>query len=185
MTLRTNLHELLENNEPYFINDKLKCFDRSVFSKYEWVTHEEGAGVIDLSKVIGTAHYNYHGNTWSELLPTNQENYKHLEVFLSWKEQGRLARGWQAMDILERNPDYFISDKVKDNLSYFKVGDEYYINGGNHRTIIGRFLLYLNGREEIIKGVNITEVIIPEDIVIESMSIRQKLLKHTTSIFHR
>jgi len=161
MKLKTDIYERLEINEPYFMNDKLKYFDRSIYGKFDWLKHDEGEGVIDLSKVIGTAHYNYHGNTWFELLPTNQDNHKNLEVFSSWQHQGKLARGWQAFDMLLRNPDYFISDDVKENLNYFKVGDDYYINGGNHRTILGRFLLNLNGYDEMIKGVNITEVIIP------------------------
>jgi len=145
ISLNTDIHLLLKNYSPYFANTTLSFFDKSKYRNYkqEYISPEHG--VVCLQSVVGTTHPDYRGKTWLDLLPKDQNQ----------ANQGILKRGWKRLYDLRNNPGYYIDSSPKNHISFYKVGNEYYIADGNHRVIIGRFFLHLNNLPEVIAGVGI------------------------------
>jgi hypothetical protein len=112
---------------------------------------------IDLSKVRGTHHPGYCEKTWFELLPTNPDAYEHIDCGERWAYQGEMKNGWTNLRELRSNPAYYLEVTPKILWSFAKIGEEYYITQGNHRTIMGRFLLSVNGLPQLVRGVSVTE----------------------------
>ena len=70
-----------------------------------------------------------------------------------------MKNGGANADEFCKNPEYYFSEEKKENWGFYKVGKKFYIEDGNHRTIIARFFLNLNNLPEVIKGVSVTEFI--------------------------
>lgn len=160
-TIHTNLHTLLQSTSPYFADERLEYFDMSKLHGVPYTFIPAAQGCVDLSKVRGTNHSNYCNSTWMELLPTNPDDFMHLDYWERFKHQGKMKRGWNCIRSMRENPAYYISVSEKDHWSFCKVGDHYYISQGNHRTVMARFLLSLNGLPEIVHGVSVTEYHLP------------------------
>ena len=73
-----------------------------------------------------------------------------------------MQRGWERILEMRKNPEYYTGANKKDYWAFSKIGDSYYVTSGNHRTVLARFLLSLNGFPEIIHGVSVTEYHIPK-----------------------
>lgn len=87
---------------------------------------------VPLNDICGTAHPSYSGRTWGYILEGAKKIDRNLE---------------QAIN----NPDYYIKHTVasSDAISYIKIRDKYYIEAGNHRSTIAKFLLPAFGMSEI------------------------------------
>lgn len=68
-----------------------------------------------------------------------------------------MKRGWARVRQMRENPMYYLEKSEKEHWSFSKVGEDYFVTEGNHRTILARFLLSLNGLPAIVHGVAITE----------------------------
>lgn len=111
--------EIAKRKEWY--DDTLKYYTKFTHLEY-WnslPTKELGYVDIPLNRVIGTNHKNYKNKSWIENL-------------------GRLKRFYSSYS-KSSCLDYFASQEKKD-ISYRKLGDDYFIMSGNHRTHIARFL---------------------------------------------
>lgn len=155
--LRTNIHDLLKLSKPYFADEKLVQFNKSKYLDMPYTATPPERGFVDLAKVRGTGHPDYHGYTWLELLPTNPDDFRHLGYWEGMWNQGNMKRGWNQIFEMRKNPEYYTDANKKDYWAFSKVGDYYYVTSGNHRTVLARFLLALNGLPEIIHGVSVTE----------------------------
>lgn len=160
-SINTDIHSLLEETRPYFSDQRLKCFDWAQFRNLPSTLIPPEKGKVDLSRVRGTSHPNYHGLSWLELLPTNPDDYVHLDYWQRFRHEGNMKRGWSCLHAMRRNPDYYLDSTKKDHWSFYKVLDSYYIAQGNHRTVMARFLLSLNGLPEVIRGVSVREIHLP------------------------
>lgn len=159
--MHTDLHTLLLTTRPYFADDRLEYFDRSKFHGVPYTYISATQGCVDLSKVKGTDHPDYCDSTWIELLPTNPDDFAHIDYWERFKHEGRMKRGWNCIRDMRDNPGYYTDTSEKNHWSFCKVGDHYYISQGNHRTVMARFLLSLNGLPEVVHGVSITEYHVP------------------------
>ena len=159
--LNTNIHDLLITKKPDFSDEKLEYFDDKKFLEEnpgKWGDYYTGS--VLLNKVVGTTHSDYVGYSWMELLPTVFKSEKNIPDFSTTKNLQILKRDRDLIYRFQENPDYYLSEEKKENMSFFKVGDKFYINGGNHRVIMARFFLNLNQLPEVIKGVTIEEFIV-------------------------
>lgn len=159
--LNTNIHDLLIANKPDFSNEKLEHFEGWKFleeNSGKWGDYYTGS--VPLNKVVGTTHSDYVGYSWMELLPTTFKSEKNIPNFSAAKNLQILKRWHDLVYRFQENPDYYLSAEKKENMSFFKVGDKFYINGGVHRVIMARFFLNLNQLPEVIKGVTIEEFIV-------------------------
>lgn len=102
---------------------------------------------VDLSRVIATTHPDYAGSTWGDLKPRpvgpRAETMKRQSLNLS---------------LLEQNPDYYLSRDEKEHWSFYRLGDQYIIETGNHRTIYARFFLAANGLAPRVHGVSVCDI---------------------------
>ena len=101
----------------------------------------ENNKTINVFDVIGTAHPDYVGISWIQMLKMG----KRMKTV--------------NLPLLEQNPDYYFEEIQKDPpIEYTKINDKLYISGdGNHRTSIAKILFYFLGRSELI-GINYREV---------------------------
>jgi len=84
---------------------------------------------FNVQKVIGTDHPDYVGKSWQECL----ENLKR-------------PRNLSSLRCDQNRPsiNYYMSDIQKEHWSVDIINDDIYITQGNHRTIISKFLSFLN-----------------------------------------
>lgn len=164
--LNTNIHDLLITNKPDFSDKKLEYFDDKKFLEEnpgKWGDYYTGSA--PLNKVVGTTHSDYDGYSWMELLPTAFKSEQNITNFSAAKNLRILKREHKLVYWFQENPDYYLSEEKKENMSFFKVGDKFYINGGNHRVVMARFFLNLNQLPEVIKGVTIEEFIVAKSLL--------------------
>ncbi len=156
-----DIHKLLENQgPPDFAFNKVLSFDHTKY--LDQSSNRIKAGTVPLSAVVGTTHGDYAGYSWLELLPSDYRLYTeedNCNRTLSGLE-GRLKRGWERLKELHSNPGYYLSRTPKDQLSFFKVGNDYFIEDGNHRVVLARFFLSLNVLPEKLQGVSVTEYLL-------------------------
>lgn len=79
--------------------------------------------VIDTNKIVGTSHYSYQGCSWAEML-------KYLK---------RLSINFKYNDITEIKA-IILDETISEKKTVLKFGDDYYIDQGNHRLCIAKFL---------------------------------------------
>lgn len=159
---RTDIHNLVCQSPPDFGCHELERFQLSDYLDFptRYIAPEEG--LVDLAKVCGTDHCDYYGSTWLELLPSNPDDYEHLEYWSRLAHEGKMKRGWNCIKELRNNPNYYIDRSPKEHWSFAKVGENYFVTQGNHRTVVGRFFLSLNNLPTLVHGVSITEIQIPQ-----------------------
>lgn len=158
MKLKTNIHALMKETPPPFGSEKLISFSLKEYKDDLYYQSFIADGEVNLAKVKGTCHSDYYGYTWQELLPSNPDDYLHLDKSKRHTHQGKMKRGWNCIYDMRENPNYYLENCPKDNWSFYKMGENYYISEGNHRTVIARFLLSLNGYPEIIRGIPVIEL---------------------------
>ena len=111
---------------------------------------------VDLAQVIGTTHPDYAGKTWGELKPApgTLSNRDPANIEVTYQPLKRASRNCQ---LLERNPDYYLSKDEKEHWSFYRVGNQYFISSGNNRTIVGRYFFHLNGLSAVVHGVVVVD----------------------------
>jgi hypothetical protein len=161
VAFNTDIHTLLKTKTPPFTNDRLERFRYSDYSGLPQNMSKNES--VDLRKVIGTNHPDYSDMTWGELLPGDPKITEQMECWSRERSEaeGLMKRGMACLKDLYSNPGYYTSTGRKEHWSFSKVGDNYYITEGNHRTVLARFFLHLNGLPEVIHGVSVTEILVP------------------------
>jgi hypothetical protein len=95
---------------------------------------------VNLDLCIGTDHPNYINKTWYDLY------------------HGGLQRGESNIEAMKYNPYYYLSPERKESFSFLKHKEKYFIESGNHRTVVGRY--YLNSlNKKMLQGVHVKEYI--------------------------
>lgn len=166
--LNTNFVDMLQGDMPAFASQRLVRFDEHVFrEKITQVAHLENAR-IDLSLVAGTEHPDYYGSTWAELIgqPPGHDRCVLKRLNLNLQQ-------------LAASAEYYLSAEKKEHWSFYLLDDQYFISSGNHRTVLGRFLLELNGLPAIVHGVSVTVLRRASAVQVQApapASIRQRLM---------
>lgn len=149
--------EDMESKDVPFFNDKLQYINTS-----KVIAIKQSIEDVNLSKVIGTSHPSYHGKTWGQLKPVPGSSSG--DIFDPEIAGQPLKRAVTLIHALEKNPEYYTDDSIKDEWSFYKLNDDYYIVEGNNRTVIARFFLHLNNIKPIIRNVKVTIVTCSEEI---------------------
>ncbi len=102
---------------------------------YYWCNSES----VNVFQVIGTAHPDYIGATWIDMLKLG----KRMSLNLG---------------LLAQNPIYYFESKKKEpDMNYTKINDKIYISReGNHRTAIAKALFYYTG-DTVLHGIDFQE----------------------------
>ncbi|MBR7782329.1 hypothetical protein [Undibacterium luofuense] len=170
-SIHPDIHFLLQSETPEFANDRMEHFDKREVLDLPFT---QMIGSVDLAQVVGTLHPDYAGHTWIELLPTRPDRTQTISNNGRSQYQGLMKRGHRCIERLWTNPGYYTSHEGKEYWSFSKLGDRYYVNQGNHRTVVGRFFLSLNKQSTVIHGVGITEFHLPPSQIEEKPEIQQK-----------
>ncbi|WP_382228071.1 hypothetical protein [Hydrogenophaga atypica] len=140
--MNTDLKQLLALSMPTFAYTKLERFADHEYRASGVPEIEHSFASVDLSQVAGTTHPVYGGRSWIDLLgnPPGGEfaELQHIRRYLRY---------------MVENPSYYTKDEKKPGWSFYLVDGRYYIGDGSHRTVIGRFLLSLNGLPTTVSGV--------------------------------
>lgn len=101
---------------------------------------------VPLNKIYGSRHPNYAGTTWRDVLYGAERIERRL--------QG-------AID----DPSYYTHHSLvqSDVITYAKINDSYYIEQGNHRTTIAKFLLPMLGYDQL-SNVRVSEYKIDHEL---------------------
>lgn len=166
--LNTNFEAVLQADMPAFASQRLVRFDEQESRENViQVAHLENARV-DLSLVAGTEHPDYYGSTWSELIGHPQGH-----------DRSVLKRLNLNLQQLAASAEYYLSEDKKEHWSFYLLDGQYFISSGNHRTVLGRFLLELNGLPPIVHGVSVTVLRRTPAVQVQAPappSIRQRLM---------
>jgi hypothetical protein len=151
MPLKTRIEDMTIDCDPV-ASQKLCYFN------FKKITSESiGYEDVDLSSVVGTCHPKYQNKTWFDLKPVPGSLRGDCVNNISVAKQpmrGAIANVQQ----LEKNPGYYLSSVKKEDWSFYKVGNKYYIREGNNRTVVARFFFLLNNLEPVIKNVKVHSV---------------------------
>ncbi|MDD9158396.1 hypothetical protein PVK64_19715 [Aliivibrio sp. S4TY2] len=151
MLLKTRIEDMTIDCSPA-ASQKLCYFNFKIFSS-ESISYED----VNLSSVVGTCHPKYGNKTWFDLKPVPGSLRGDFINNISVSKQ--LMRGAiENVRQLEKNPDYYLSSVQKEEWSFYKVGNNYYIKEGNNRTVVARFFFLLNDLDPVIKNVRVHSV---------------------------
>ena len=109
---------------------KVEPFDDTEIRDFVVVEEIRQTEDVDIGSVVGTAHPDYQGLYWSEMLLKGKRMHLNLSL-------------------LEKNPSYYLDGEIKlPVMEYLELGGKVYVYGdGNHRTAIAKVFLELLGRE--------------------------------------
>lgn len=126
--MKTNLQDLNTASPTPFSNDILHNFNSFIEGNDIALKAEtaEYRSDIPMSKIVGI-HQGYGGASWSSCL-----------------EGCWLKRLDANLQKLIDNPNYYLSEEPKVEMSFVKVGEHYFIHAAKHRTIIARFFAHFN-----------------------------------------
>ena len=146
-SIREQIQTYIDVRRPAFLDQRLKSLDEC----WRPDTHELIGGTkrrdVDLSRVVGVFHPNYHGHSWRELCGTPFGD----------PASSALKRMRHNIANLEENPGYYHGDGEKPGWSFYLVDGELYCNDGVHRMVIGRLLLEARGLRPIVHNVAVDE----------------------------
>lgn len=161
-TMNTDLRALIESSVPSFAHERLERFSEfEVRSEIAERKHQR-CQTVELSLVVGTEHPDYQGCSWLELLGNPPG-----------RPAGRLKRINGALLELSNNPGYYLSSEEKALWSFYLVNGRYYVAGGMHRTVIGRFLLACNGCPTKVSGVEVIELVLRKPVAAKERFVRR------------
>lgn len=146
----TNIQELNIASPAPFSNDKLINFRKFITDNDIHLKDEifDSRCDMPMNKIVGIDPMDGVGS-WGSCLEG------------SWLK--RLDRRLKELD---DNPNYYLSVEPKEELSFKKVGEYYFITGGKHRTIIARFLAHFN--QDVFNGYSpLRNVLVTEHFVDE------------------
>lgn len=122
-----------------FIEEKILYLDTTIDDPFVVEERYIDNTFVPVSQIIGTCHSSYAGLTWHEFLEHGQ-------------------RIGSALELADENPDYYFEDQKKIHLGFKKLPSGYFIEEGNHRSVIAKILLYRDGKyDQSIKGVYVME----------------------------
>lgn len=151
MPLKTRIEDMTNDCSPV-TSQKLCHFNFTNFLS-ESIDFED----VNLSSVVGTCHPKYGNKTWFDLKPVPGSLRGDFVNDMSVATQ--LMRGAiENVRQLENNPTYYQSAVQKEEWSFYKVGNDYYIKEGNNRTVVARFFFLLNDLEPVIRNVKVHTV---------------------------
>jgi hypothetical protein len=137
--MRTDLQHAFATRRPDFWGHVLTSYQYPTCS--DEITIQKPA-TVDLSRVRGLWHPDYPDLSWGELVGCAAS-----------KTRERLKRFDACLRELRDNPYYYLNVGRKEDWSFFEVDGDYYISSGNHRTVVARFFLELNGQPPLVHGV--------------------------------
>jgi len=125
--MNTELQILNQQAPAPFSHDNLINYGEYINSNNICLTSEKRCyrGDIPMDKIVGIDQM-YGDATWGDCL-----------------EGKWLKRIVPNLDELRASPEYYLNDQ-HDNLSYIKVGNDYFISQGKHRSVLARFLAHFN-----------------------------------------
>ena len=135
----SELLEQVKQNPPNWAEDIIEVYPYAsegeiweYATSYYWCQ----SASVNVHDVIGTAHPDYSGKSWLNLL----HNGKRMQSI--------------NLPLLAENPGYYYETKKKEpEMQYRRIDDKTYIcREGNHRTCIARFLFHYEGHS-IIHGI--------------------------------
>jgi len=157
------LKELEEFGVPEFGNKKILGFYEELFieqllpycTEHYWSNNES----INVCNVVGTAHPDYIGLTWSEFIHVG----KRMKLNLS---------------LLQTNPQYYLNkESKKPSMYYVEIDGKLYVDGdGNHRTALSKFFHTFNGTNPTLHGVIVKKYKI-DNVLKEFIESTNKTLK--------
>ncbi|HHJ63340.1 MAG TPA: hypothetical protein ENJ61_00370 [Aquifex aeolicus] len=109
---------------------KVDSFDDTEIRDFVVVEEIRQTEDVDIGSVVGTAHPDYQGLYWSEMLLKGKRMHLNLPL-------------------LEKNPSYYLDGERKlPVMEYLELEGKVYVYGdGNHRTAIAKVFLGLLGKE--------------------------------------
>jgi hypothetical protein len=132
----------------HWADNKVKCFEFFKFEKYKnfmTYTHQFNQNIL-LRSIVGTAHPDYGDKeTWLSMLFNGKRMEKNLSQYLE-------------------NPKFYENPNRPGKLSYCTLNgsDLYYIENGNHRSTIAKFI-FAKAPDKYIEGVDVTHYTIKFD----------------------
>ena len=110
---------------------KVEPFEETGIKDFVIVEEVRQTEDVDISSVVGTAHPDYQGLYWSEMLLKGKRMHLNLPL-------------------LEENPSYYLDGERKlPVMEYLELEGKVYVYGdGNHRTAIAKVFLGLLGKKE-------------------------------------
>lgn len=96
---------------------------------------------IPVSNIIGSSHPNYQGISWSNFMAGGK------------RIESRIKQ-------VDESPEYYYAPGQKDHIGFLKFSNGYFIEAGNHRSVIAKFLFFLDDKyNQYLHGVYVTEYI--------------------------
>ena len=142
--MQTDILSMLASQRPKFADSIIPAYAMS--SGISGLDIQR-SGSVDLSEVRGIWHPDYANHTWAELIGAASSGARPC-----------LKKLRDCLDELRANPGYYLLEEHKPGWSFYKVGDDYYLTEGNHRLVVGRFFLELNGFPPVVHGVAVKTV---------------------------
>jgi len=136
------------NTKPYFADEILiswEVYYERFVAPFLIKIHRSENQNVDLALCIGTCHAAYIDKTWDDLY------------------HKKLVRFRYNIELLKANPEYYLSSQMKESISFYKHKTKYFIEVGHHRTVIGRYYLNSQRKEEVIKGVYVVEYVTDQE----------------------
>lgn len=165
-----NYHESIANNpektikeikeQNCILNDVIKPFpDIKTIEKFAHYHYWANSYSVNVFEVVGTAHPDYIGLSWIDML----------------KEGKRMRLN---LSLLASNPDYYYEQEKKEPvMNYTKINNEIYISQeGNHRTAIAKVLFYHTGHY-MIHGIDYNEYGVDFNMIKLFEDVKDLLLK--------
>lgn len=131
--------DLLKNQPLLELIAKYKIYDDTTLLlniqklAFKPTNYNLSIGNVDVRKIIGTDHPDYHGNSW-EFTINNLKRNVNLNRLMNFPEYYYLTSAERNNNSLIRKLSYITFDNGK---SYYIYGD------GNHRTIIAKHIFAL------------------------------------------
>lgn len=147
------------------LNDRIEPFpDLSSLEKFATYHYWSNSESVNVFQVIGSAHPDYIGVTWIDMLKAGKRMHLNLPLLAS-------------------NPDYYYEQCKKEPvMHYTRIDDNIYISGeGNHRTAIAKVFFYFTGHQ-VLHGIEYNEYRIDHEMLNLYQEIRNNLLKKSLPV---
>ncbi|MEM5801001.1 MAG: hypothetical protein QXD54_05530 [Candidatus Aenigmatarchaeota archaeon] len=131
------------------------------FIEYHYWADSESVNVF---QVVGTAHSDYQGIPWIEMLQKGKRMPHNLEM-------------------LKKNPQYYFEARKKEPaMHYTRINDKIFISGeGNHRTSIAKVLFFFTGHT-VLHGITFEEIKVDTNLLTKIKTLKNILLRSLPGI---
>jgi hypothetical protein len=141
----TLLERIGERDDIPFKHEKILQFPDLEGSPFVTEIQFHTNASVPVADIIGSGHTNYVNMSWIDLLLKGQRTGRYIKM-------------------LDTSPDYHYAHNIKASYSFNKIPHVgYFIEDGNNRTAIAKFLFFVDGRyNESIHGVTVNEYFFDE-----------------------